>query len=353
MLTWLRDDVDEMEHHDTSQPCMLDAVPDDLLELIIMPNLRHRDLIACMGVSTRFKATALQLLSKSTHVDLFTALLNQTLSPHISMDASIQRVLSPHLVSLNLTGCSAYINGWCAYDAIARRCANLVTLQADPAKDLGTLRGKVCVVKSCLRLDEKSIESVQMDFQIHADQMREAHELHTSHPLIMSGAAWVHGHCHIAGTMVDGHRYDAEEEVQLRVIRSLPGAVRAELTRTEREKMVDGKKDLTADTPMYLQRYMAEFGQCVENCTGFYHAPTGVLVLRTTTVEVTIESDVIWPMYHYCMIIRDDKTIVASGVDQDMLQDRKNLPVMLTLQDYKSPRAPPSMTDPKMHHQTA
>ena len=122
-----------------------------------------------------------------------------------------------------------------------------------------------------------------------------------------------------AGTMIDGHVFQAKQAVRM-VVRPVDKGVECEIVRTEVRKSVDGHSRASPRLPQYLNAYLSSFGSCKEAVRGVLCE--GLMCLEATAPPQTlVYSDVLWSPHSYYLIITDG-WLEGVAINRDVDDDR-------------------------------
>ena len=179
------------------------------------------------------------------------------------------------------------------------------------------VQGLFALLHHCVDLDERSVGQWTYGLVLASDAAALSPEGDAEHVLFSPGcehcwqlsaedlkpSTWS-GQRFLFGQMQDGYHYTSTQAVQVVIqAEQMHIAVREVL------KTVAAKGD--ESLPLYLRRYISEYGQSVEHYARVTNlAGTGVLSAHHANTEVLVPAAVYWPHYFCVLLPRCDGTLL-------------------------------------------
>ena len=126
-----------------------------------------------------------------------------------------------------------------------------------------------------------------------------------------------------SGTMKDGHRYRAVQQMRMVVHPAKDSRIECEITRTEQDKLADHHSRPSPALPAYLNEYLSAFGACRERVRGVWCA--GLMCLEAAGMPVVTKASAVqWSPHSYLLIINDGCVSGVAINREAALDDRTN-----------------------------
>ena len=163
---------------------------------------------------------------------------------------------------------------------------------------------------------------IYFHFSSNAASIGYKHTIQNTHTMEIGGV--FEGMVTQSGTMSDKHTFRAVQHCRLEIKGRCGHRVDCEITRTEKQKFVDGQAEPSKNMPFYLRQYLKTLGQCRERACGVFYADGGgFLLLDGAEPECTILSEVTWSPHRYNFVLKDDQ-LVGVAVNMSFDDDREN-----------------------------